>query len=244
MIKNHLEISIIYEDDSVLVLDKPTGLIVHSDGKTKELTLVDWIVERYPEMQNVGEPITLSSGEVINRSGIVHRIDRETSGAIIVAKKQEVFLHLKGQFQERSVRKEYLAFVYGEMKNDKGVIDRDIGRSGKDFRLWSAQRGARGKLRDAITEYSVHTRANGYSYISVFPKTGRTHQIRVHLKAINYPVICDKLYAPKRECALGFTRLALHAYRIELEIPNIGIKSFESPLPKDFEEAVKILKIS
>ncbi len=236
-----MNISIIYEDDSVIVVNKPAGLIVHGDGRTKEDTLVDWILEKYPVMKGVGEPLVLTSGDTIDRPGIVHRIDRDTSGILVLAKTQDSFYFLKEQFKNRSVKKEYRAFVYGCVKKDKEIIDRQIGKSSKDFRLWSAQRGARGKLREAITEYSVLQRSKEFSYLSVFLKTGRTHQIRVHFKAINHPVVSDKLYAPKREQGLGFSRLALHSFRIELELPNIGRKSFEAPMPTDFNTAVESL---
>lgn len=236
-----MTIPIIYEDDYVIVVNKPAGLVVHSDGKTKEMTLSDWIIERYPNMKDVGEPVVLSSGETILRPGIVHRIDRDTSGVLVIAKTQDSFLFIKEQFKNRHIKKEYRAFVYGLVKKDKEIINREIGRSTKDFRLWSAQRGARGTLREAITEYIVLERGKEFSYLSVFPKTGRTHQIRVHLKAINHPVVNDKLYAPKREAGLGLSRLALHAFNIELEIPNTGIKFFEAPLPEDFKIALEYL---
>lgn len=242
-----MEIPIIYEDENIVAINKPVGLVVHSarptseerrDGKTKEKTLVDWIMEKYPKIEDVGEPLVLSSGEIIKRPGIVHRLDRETSGVLVVVKNQEAFLFLKKQFQDRETQKSYRAFVYGEVKNDKGVIDRPIGRSSSDFRKWSAQRGARGKMREAITEYKVLARKGGFSYLELNPKTGRTHQLRVHLKAINYPIVCDNLYAPKQECALGFSRLALHAYSLELNLPDGKRIKLEADLPEDFQKAV------
>jgi 23S rRNA pseudouridine1911/1915/1917 synthase len=243
-----MDIPVIYEDESVVVVNKPAGLVIHADGKTLEPRLTDWILNTYPSTKEVGEPLILSSrggasgdasapSVTIPRPGIVHRLDRDTSGVLIVAKTQEAFLYLKKQFHERKTKKEYRAFVYGEMKEDSGTIDRPIGRSAKDFRLRSAQRGARGTLRDAVTDFRVYARGKGYTLLSAFPKTGRTHQIRVHLKAINYPVVCDKRYAPKRECALGFTRHALHAYSLELTLQNGERKRFEAPLPQDFLDA-------
>ncbi len=237
-----MKIEIIYEDENIIAINKPTGLIIHSDGKTKEITLVDWILKKYPEIEDVGEPLVLNSGEVIKRSGIVHRLDRGTSGILVISKNQETFLYLKEQFQNRKIQKSYCAFVYGEMKSDEGVIDRPIGRSKKDFRMWSAQREARGKMREAITEYKVLQKRGGFSFVEVNPKTGRTHQIRVHFKAINYPVVCDKLYAPKRECALGFERLALHAYSIEFNLINGEKVKLEAELPEDFLFAKDSLK--
>lgn len=236
-----MEILIIYEDKNIVAINKPAGLVVHSDGKTKEFTVVDWFLEKYPESKDVGESLILSSGEKIIRPGIVHRLDRETSGVLLIAKNQESFLDLKRQFQDRETKKSYRTFVYGEMKNDSGIINRPIGRSKKDFRMWSAQREARGNMRDAVTEYNVLERKNGFSFVEVNPKTGRTHQIRVHFKAINYPIVCDKLYAPKRECALGFERLALHAYSLEISLLNGERVKLEAGLPEDFKRAFKIL---
>src|ERR1035437_2111193 len=187
-----------------------------------------------------------ATGEDVPRPGIVHRMDRETSGVILVAKTEKGFDCLKKQFQAHEVKKTYEAFVFGEMKNpeknakgdNRGVIDRPIGRSSTDFRKWSAQRGARGEMRDAVTEYVVKNRMDGYSLVEIFPKTGRTHQIRVHFKAINYPLVADKLYAPRRENTLGFERLALHSREIEFE-NVVGTKiSVVAPYPDDFKKAI------
>ncbi len=231
------KIEIIYEDSDVVVINKPSGLIVHSDGKTDESTLVDWILEGYPETALVGESFQTSTGVEIHRPGIVHRLDRETSGALVIAKNQKMFECLKQQFKDRKVVKVYNAFVYGEIKNDSNTIDRPIGKSKKDFRMWSAQRGARGTLREAVTEYSILKRHGGFSFVEVQPKTGRTHQIRVHFKAINYPVVCDKLYAPKHDCALGFQRLALHARSLFFKGVDGNEITAEAQLPDDFVEA-------
>ncbi len=237
------EIEILYEDDDILVLNKPAGLVVHSDGKTEEPTLTDWILKNYPETESVGEPLQLKTInyklKTVSRPGIVHRLDRETSGAMVVAKNQKAFESLKSQFQKGEVSKKYQAFVYGNIKEDKGIIDRPIGRSRKDFRRYSAQRGARGEMREAVTEYRVLKRAKDVSFIELIPKTGRTHQIRVHLKAISHPVICDSLYAPKRECLLGFKRLALHA--LELGFKNLSGSQVEveAPYPPDFKGAIE-----
>ena len=225
-----MDISILYEDSDVLVVNKPSSLIVHSDGRTNEPTLVDWVLGKYPEIKRVGD---------VARQGIVHRLDRETSGVMIVAKNQKAYDFLKGQFQSRSVEKIYHAFVYGRVKNDEGVIDRPIARSKRGGALWSATRGKKGKERDAVTEYKVLRRGDGYSLVELRPLTGRTHQLRVHLKAINYPVVCDKLYVPKKECILGFNRLALHARSLTLTLLGGKNIKIEAPYPNDFENALK-----
>jgi 23S rRNA pseudouridine1911/1915/1917 synthase len=236
-------IPILYEDESVLAINKPSGLAVHPDGRTEEYTLTDWVREHHPYMVGVGEPLKLQSGEMIDRPGIVHRIDRETSGVLLLAKTQEAHAVLKSQFQNRTIEKTYNCFVYGAPKDDEGEINRPIGRSKKDFRLWSAQRGAKGTMREAVTLWHVLERGDiggeRYAYLEVKPKTGRTHQIRVHLKAINYPIVCDRLYAPKRPCALGFSRLALHARSIVFEASNGETHKIEAPLPADFEAALR-----
>lgn len=231
-----MNIEIIFEDNDILVINKPTGLVVHPDGKTEEPSVSEWFGNKYPDSADVGEPIVLKDGGEIKRPGIVHRLDRDTSGVMVLAKTQESFLELKEQFKERGVKKIYNAFVYGEMKEDDGVVDREIGRSSKDFRLWSAQRGARGKMREAVTEYTVLGKASGFSFVEFRPQTGRTHQIRVHAKAINYPIVCDSLYAPKRPCELGFKRTALHALQIELSHKG-GKVTYNAPLPEDFMSA-------
>lgn len=234
-------INSIYENDELLVLSKPSGLVVHSDGRTEEPTLVDWLLKQYPAIKNVGEPWKRDDGTTILRPGIVHRLDRQTSGVLVVAKTQDTFLHLKEQFQERKVVKEYRMFVYGVLKEQSGTIERPIGKSSKDFRLWSAQPGARGALRDARTDYTVLEQGEETAYVRVFPKTGRTHQIRVHFKAVHHPVVCDKRYAPKHECILGFKRLALHAFSLSFSTPTGKRLKVEAALPEDFRNALALL---
>ena len=232
-----MDIAVIYEDDDVLVVDKPSGVMVHADGRSVEETVVDWLVARVPSARGVGESGTLPDGTEVDRSGVVHRLDRETSGVMVLAKHQTAFEHLKAQFHDRYAEKEYRAFVLGKVKEEYGTIDRPIGRSAKDFRLRSAQRGAKGTLREATTDWQRLAGNDEYTHLALFPKTGRTHQIRVHLKAINHPVVCDKLYAPEGSCALGFDRLALHAYRLTLTLLGGNKEAFEAPLPLEFTSA-------
>jgi len=222
--------TLLYEDDDIAAVNKPAGLVVHSDGKTKEENLADWILKKFPQTKNVGENDL--------RPGIVHRLDRETSGVILIAKTQKGFETLKKQFQNHQIKKEYEAFVAGEMKKDSDTIDRRIGRSSSDFRKWSAQRGARGEMREAMTEYEVMCRGDGYSFVRIFPKTGRTHQIRVHFKAINYPLVADSLYG-KRENDLGFERLALHSRSISFQDVKGKGHTVSVEEPEDFKIAKK-----
>lgn len=248
-----MNIPILFENDDVVVVNKPPGVMVHGDGRNldkatdKEVsqTVADWHVARAPTARGVGEPLVLSGGKTLDRPGIVHRLDQETSGVLILAKNQEAFLHLKQQFHDRLTGKEYRAFVYGEVKEAHGVIDRAIGRSAQDFRLRSSQRGARGKLREAETRWERICATTAHSYLRLLPKTGRTHQLRVHMKAINHPIVCDRLYAPnvvrRDPDALGFTRLALHAYALTIALPQGDTRTFTAPLPEDFVRAEGLL---
>ncbi len=232
------DVQIIYEDDNVLAVNKPAGLVVHSDGRTVEPTLSDWVLKNYPDTKDVGESIVLSDGSEIKKHGIVHRLDRETSGVMLVAKNQETFLFLKRQFQDRKIRKVYRAIAYGTFREERGTLDKAIGKSRGDFRRYATGKDARGTLREAVTEYKVLHNAEGFSYIEVYPKTGRTHQIRVHMRSIGHPVLCDRLYAPRKECALGMGRVALHALSVGFTLRGGNRLRLEAPLPDDFKYAL------
>ncbi|MCX6736366.1 MAG: RluA family pseudouridine synthase [Candidatus Parcubacteria bacterium] len=235
-------ITILYEDKDLLAVNKPSGLIVHSDGRTKEPSLSDWLIQKYPDIKKVGEPWRAIDGSIIWRPGIVHRLDRETSGVLLIAKTPEAFEFFKKQFQERRIKKTYRSFVYGIVKNDTGFIDKPIGRSRNDFRKWSAEYGARGDRREAATSYKVLERGKGATYIEAYPETGRTHQIRVHLKAIGHPVVHDTLYAPKGLKILGFSRTALHSFCVDVVTPAQKVLHIEAPLPEDFRNGEKMLR--
>jgi 23S rRNA pseudouridine1911/1915/1917 synthase len=237
---------VIKEAPDYLILNKPAGLVVHADGRTDEGTLCDWVVENYPEVSGVGEPLVLAEGTKIDRPGIVHRLDRDTSGVIIVARTQAAFEYLKKKFQDRDVEKKYHAFVYGNITEDNFAVDEPIGRSKKDFRRWFSGKdtGIRGKTRDALTEFKVLARSDDKktTLIEASPKTGRTHQIRVHLKSIYNPILGDSLYAPDRESLLGFARTALHARSIKF-MDQEGKEVFvEAPYTEDFSFAIKTIK--
>ncbi len=267
---------ILYEDKYLFVFDKPVGLMVHPDGRTKKTTLSDILAKEYPELKKVGEPYIVESrklkvesknikkgGEIdadedlagsesILRPGIVHRLDQETSGCLIVAKTQKSFLFLKEQFKSHHIRKEYHAFVWGWPSRDFGEINSPIGRSKTDFRRWSSGRGTRGELREAITHYRMLHKFNddsdessrqkeghAFCYVALFPKTGRTHQLRVHMKYLNHPIVGDSLYGGSRKDALGFKRLALHARKISFKTPDGKVHEVEAPFPADFKRTLQ-----
>ena len=220
-----MEPSILFEDAELIVVNKPAGMVVHPDGIHDYPALDAWLSGKY--------------GEIF----LVHRIDRETSGTVAVARSERAQNFLRAQFKEREVRKVYRSFVYGALKEERGTIERPIGSSRGGLGPRSA-RAPKGTMREATTTWRLIKNRQGQdsaAYIEVFPKTGRTHQIRVHLAAIGHPVVCDSLYAPGRPAMLGFKRLALHALSLTLLHPSLGEMTFVAPLPPDFVAAEKLL---
>lgn len=247
--KNNLNIEVLFEDENYLILNKPAGMLTHPDGRSDEYTICDFLLEKYPEVQNVGEPLKIKTGEgeddfrLIQRPGIVHRLDKGTSGVMMATRNQKAFEFFKESFKNRKVQKEYHAFVYENLKEDEFVINQPIGRSKKDFRQFKSGKNIRGKIRDAETSFKVIERAENKSatLVAAQPKTGRTHQIRVHLTYMQKPIICDNIYAPKRASLLGFDRLALHSAKIAFNNMSGKSVSFEAPYPEDFQNAHKKL---
>ena len=250
-------IAVLYEDADCLFIQKPAGISVHGDGKTPGVTIADWVLENHPDLAGVGEPLLIShKGESIElaKPGIVHRLDKETSGVMLLAKTPEAYTHFKTQFQERETKKIYHAFAYGWPKEDEMLVDAAIARSTGDIRRYGTGKNVRGALRESQTILRVLGRFGNreyegrgstddgtYSFIEAEPKTGRTHQIRVHLLSVNHPIVSDSLYAPRRKKALGFERLALHARSLTVKMLNGEEKTVVAPYPADFEKALKLL---
>ena len=251
-----MKLEILYEDNNCLFINKPAGISVHGDGKTDEITLTDILLKKYPEMADVGEPleVKLPDGEskFISKPGIVHRLDKETSGVMVVVKNQETHAFFKQQFQDHEIKKIYHAFVYGWLKEDIFQVNEPIGRDSGNVRRWTVGRNARGTMRESLTNFQVLSRFGNkeyegkgsteegtFSFLEVMPKTGRTHQIRVHLKSVNHPIVADSLYAPGRPKELGFSRLALHARSLTLTLPNGEPITIVAPYPEDFEKALR-----
>ena len=162
---------------------------------------------------------------------------------MIIAKTQEAFLYFKEQFKNRLVHKEYHAFVWGQFKEVSGVVDAPIGRNKNDFRRWHAGRGIRGEVRDAVTRWEVvgqfqDEQEESFSFMRLYPQTGRTHQLRVHMKYLQRPIVADHLYAPTKRDALGFTRVALHAQTIRFTALSGESVVVSAPYPADFEVAL------
>jgi 23S rRNA pseudouridine1911/1915/1917 synthase len=228
-------VDVLYEDSDVLVVDKPSGLLVHPTAAGGAApTLVDFLLEHCPAIKSVGEdPL---------RPGLVHRLDREVSGVLIVAKTPAAFTELKKQFHDRSVAKEYLALVYGHLPKDHGTIDLPIARSAASGRMVARPVSQAGK--ESRTEYEVEARFKNATYVRVSPKTGRTNQIRVHFFAIDHPLVGDRLYAKKRMPhihAIDLKRIFLHAHQLTVTLLNGEKRTFTAPLPAPLIELLNRL---
>lgn len=259
-----MKLDILYEDENCLFINKPAGISVHGDGKTFEVTLADVLIAEYPMLADVGEPLEIKHGSgpstFVPKPGLVHRLDKETSGVMVIAKTQTAHAFFKEQFQDHKIQKIYHAFVYGWLKEDSFEVDAPIGRDGGSIRKWTVGKNARGAMRSAHTALRVlsrfgnssnsrvyegkgSTEAGTFSFVEAKPQTGRTHQIRVHLKSVNHLIVCDSLYASGRPAELGFNRLALHARSLTLMIPGGETKTIEAPYPADFQNAIKVANI-
>ncbi len=209
-----IELPVIYEDDNVIVINKPAGIISHSRG-------------RYWYEPSVASFVRQKTNQEGDRAGIVHRLDRVTSGVMICAKNQETMTMLQKQFADRKVQKVYSAVVFGHLKEPRAKIDMPIERNPKapaTFRV-----GTNGK--PSVTFYEVIHNSEHYDLVELTPQTGRTHQLRVHLKQLGHPIIGDHLYDGK-----SYERLLLHAKELHIAIPEHGIKTFAVPNPPEFEE--------
>lgn len=230
------EAHVIHEERDFVVLDKPAGLAVHGGPGVQGVTLAGWLVKRYPEVKRVGDDPKL-------RPGIVHRLDKDTSGVMVVARNQKAFEELKQLFKERRVEKTYLALVVGVPKRRSGIIDAQVGRSLRTPVKRAAGASARG-ARQAVTAYRLLEKLGRYSLLEVKPKTGRMHQIRVHLNAIGCPVAGDRVYGGAQAALHGLDRQFLHAWRIEFSYPEGRRLRFESPLPEDLKIVLNTLRKS
>lgn len=243
--KIKVKVKIVADAPDYVVIDKPAGLLVHPTEANEQNTLVDFLLTQYPEIAKVGESTV--------RPGIVHRLDREASGLLTVAKTQKMFLHLKKQFKNREVEKEYFVLVYGHFADKHGYIDFEIDR-GRDGRMVARPKTDKLKLKnvdkiqpgkESLTEYWVEKEISRFSLLRVRIHTGRMHQIRVHMFAMNHPVVGDTLYFnPKliKKNDVKLERLFLHSYRLSfLDLKKEKVE-FEIKLPKELETYLETLK--
>ena len=218
-----VDFGIPHADDWILVVDKPSGLVVHPGAGVRDGTLANGLLQRYPELAGVGDP---------DRPGIVHRLDKETSGLLVVARTREAYLSLLAQFRKRQVHKIYLGLVLGRMPECGGIIDRPLGRHWKDGKRMSVKTR---KPRDAETRFVVLEEFPETSLLEIAPVTGRTHQIRVHMSSIGHPLAGDAHYK-RRKTPGRRHRLFLQAHRLSFVHPGSGeTVTFISELPADLE---------
>jgi len=234
MPNSEVKFKIIYKDENIIVVDKPAGLSVHPNSKEKRNTLINGLIAKFPEIVGIGD----KSGDSWMRPGIVHRLDKDTSGVIIAARNQKSFDELKRLFKNRKIRKKYLAVVYGKLENKSGVIEKPIARAGNYKKQVIAGLKTKTKIREAITEYKVLKEFKNYSLVEARLITGRTHQVRIHFFSLGHPVAGDKIYKIKSKLKskqINAKRQLLHAGQIKFEL--LGKKySFSSPLPSDFNK--------
>ena len=237
------KIKVIFENEDFLVIDKPSGISSHPSQSEKERTIVNWLLFHYPPIKSVGDFLEKEN----IRPGIVHRLDKDTSGAMVVAKNQKMFLHLKKQFQNHTVEKKYVALVNGSPKEDSGKIDLNIARSKSDPTkntcptAGAAAVKSKTEGRYALTYWKVLKKYPDHSLLEVMPKTGRMHQIRVHLKAISLPVSGDKKYGIKGKDPKHLGRMFLHAEYLSFKNLYGEKMSFSAPVPDDLKLVLKNL---
>jgi 23S rRNA pseudouridine1911/1915/1917 synthase len=224
-----IPLQILFEDDDLLVLNKAAGMVVHPGAGNQEHTLVNALLSHCTTLSGIGGK---------ERPGIVHRLDKETSGCLVIAKNDVTHRELSRQFAARTMKKIYLAIVSGRLRNKSGRIDAPIARHPIHRQRMSIARSSRG--RSAVTEYEVLRSGPELSLVQCALHSGRTHQIRVHLHHLGHPVVGDKLYAPK--LAKNFPRQMLHAWRLGFTHPRSGEwQEFEAPLPSDFDAVLATL---
>ena len=240
---------IVFEDQDILVVDKPAGMVVNRADTTKNIfTLQEWVEQRTEngkQMTDSGEQQKAELSEFEKRGGIVHRLDKETSGLIVVAKNEEAFVKLKNQFKERDVKKTYIALVHGEVKPSVGEINAPVGRlpwNRTRFGVLAEGREARSRYKVLSIKYKVWDKdvSEPLSLVEVYPQSGRTHQIRVHMKHIGHPVFADELYVGRKQSKKDrklLSRQFLHASKLTLNHPSTGESiTFESDLPIELQQ--------
>ena len=239
----NIDFDIIYEDDYLAIVNKPCGIVVHPGNGNTNGTLVNGLLHKFKNLSDIN----------YNAPGIVHRLDKETSGLMIIAKNDEVHVSLSKQFEERKVNKIYRAIVWGKIKAN-GSVKGNIARDRKNRTLFSMQNIG----RESFTEFKRLNYFDPISYVELYPKTGRTHQIRVHLNSISHPIICDSSYGGGKKriksyhikhtnflqkLLMSLNRVALHAYSIEFIHPHLQQKNkFIAPIPEDFNTILEMLE--
>jgi len=228
-----LNLKVLYEDENFLAVNKPAGVLIHPTKSSSEETIVDWLLKNRPDARDVGDDSRL-------RPGIVHRLDRDTSGVLLIAKTQKYFEYLKSLFQNHEVKKTYLALVRGRVRLETGRIDKPIGLKSGSVKHTVSHVKAK-MIKNAVTNYRVKKYIKAGSeeqtFLEVTPETGRTHQIRVHLASIGHPVVGDKLYGGKS--TKSGEPFYLHAYAVEFPVSPGRMICIEADPPEGLADKLK-----
>jgi 23S rRNA pseudouridine1911/1915/1917 synthase len=228
-----IPLDILYEDDAIIIINKPAGLVVHPAPGHADDTLVNALLSHCHTLAGIGG---------IQRPGIVHRLDKDTTGAIVVAKTDAALQHLQAQLKAKTARREYLGVVYGAPAAEGGTIDKPIGRHRIDrqkMAITSEERGG----RTAVTHWSVQERIGNYTLIRFQLETGRTHQIRVHASHMGHPIVGDPVYSSGRSIGVNLPGQALHAWKLTLQHPISGETIVATaPLPETFVKLLDVLR--
>ena len=228
----NVKFEIVFENEDFIVINKPAGVQVHPSAKKEQDTLVNGLLFKFPEISTVGDAPEI-------RPGIVHRLDKDTSGVMLVARNEKTFEKLKKKFKNHEIQKTYWAIAHGRLENKKGIIDKPLARARNYKKQTIANAKTQTKVREALTEYEVLKEIGDYSLIELKPKTGRTHQIRIHLSSLRHPIAGDEKYCLKniksnRDIKLpACNRHLLHAKEIKFSLNGKNFE-FEASLPNDF----------
>lgn len=222
-------IPVIFEDENILVIDKPSGVVVHPFDFSEEETVVDFLHAHSPAMFSINNSITLQDERIIPLGGIVHKLDRETSGVIVIAKNETTFTELRKEFLAHTPTKKYIALVEGVVEKDNYTIDAPLGRNKKEYKQSVNPINPRGELRSAITEVKVLQRNSNTTLVELSPLTGRTHQLRAHMSHDGHPIVGDVAYGS----TVKDSRIMLHAYSLSF-ILNGEEKTFTAETPAEF----------
>ncbi|MDO9231376.1 MAG: RluA family pseudouridine synthase [bacterium] len=236
IVNKNVKFEIIFENENFVVIDKPAGVQVHPSEKNEADTLVNGLLYKFPEIGTVGD-------EPQNRPGIVHRLDKDTSGIMLIARNQKTFLELKEKFKNHEIQKTYWALVHGKLENKKGIIDKSLARARNYKKQTIANAKTQTTIRSAITEYEVLKEGEEYSLIELKPKTGRTHQIRIHMSSLGHPIVGDEKYKLRNtKTEESVVRHLLHAKKIKFSLNGKNFE-FEASLPDDFSKFLAEAKI-
>ncbi|MBD1904842.1 RluA family pseudouridine synthase [Funiculus sociatus GB2-A5] len=227
-----IPLDILYEDDSLIIINKPAGLVVHPSAGHEAGTLVNALLSHCPLAEIGG----------VQRPGIVHRLDKDTTGAMVVAKTDQAHQHLQAQLKAKTARREYLGVVYGSPRTESGTIDQPIGRHPVDRKKMAVVPEEKGG-RPSVTHWRVQERLGNYTLMLFQLETGRTHQIRVHSAYIGHPIVGDRVYSSGHSVGVNLPGQALHAWRLRLEHPLSGnLVEVTAPLPGSFTTLLEVLR--